>query len=215
MKNRFLMLAFVVLAWATSVQAQKDARFEFGLKAGLSTSALQNHQLQVSGEGVDNLVATLKEADYGIQAGAFFRIPLGQRLFLQPEVTFNSSQASFQFNNQNTNTSTILKERYNHLNLPLLVGFRLGALKLQAGPVGHLYFEDGDQVFSREGWNSAMEEFNIGYALGGALDIGRITVDLRYAGNFSKFGQTINIGNQSYTVDEAAKNWIATVGFRF
>lgn len=212
MKVKMLILAFVCCL--TMVSAQEN-KFAFGLKAGLSTTALQEHKLEVSGDGVSNLLGTIKAADYGFQGGLFFRIPLGERLFLQPEATFNSSQANFRFEDINNNDVTVLKETYNHLDVPLLFGYSLGILKLQAGPVGHFYFDESNQVFSSEGWESAFDEFNLGYALGGALDIGPVTLDVRYDGNFSRFGQTISIGDQKFAVDQAAKRWVATLGWRF
>lgn len=213
MKSKLFAFCFLLLGTSITVSAQNE--FAFGLKAGLTTAALEGHELEVSGEGASNLFAELGEADYGFQGGLFLRIPLGERLFIQPEGTFNTSQATFRFEDVGAGEVTVFRERYNHLNLPLLFGLSLGALKFQAGPVGHLYFDEGESVFSGAGWESALDEFSIGYALGGALDIGKFTLDLRYDGNFGRFGQTVTVGDQTFAVDQAAKRWVATIGYRF
>lgn len=210
MINRLLFL-FLFLGISHSIAAQ----FEFGLKAGLATEALQGQSLKISGEGVNDLSLALKEADYGIQAGIFLRIPLGEKLFLQPEFTFNTTEANFELDNPEQNETFIFSERYNNVDIPFLVGYKLGFLKLHAGPVGHLYFDKGGDVITQEGWSEAFDNFNLGYALGGAIDISRLTIDLRYDGNFSKFGQTFSFAGNDFAVDEAPKRWIATIGYRF
>lgn len=209
MTKRILPLLALLVFCATTASAQ----FEFGLKAGLSTQSLQGQDLQLSGQGAENLGVAIKDANYGIQAGAFFRVPLGEKVFLQPEFTFNSTSAEFSVTAPDGNS--IFKERYNFVDVPLLVGYKLGFLKLAAGPVGHFYFNQAQDVINLEGWNSALEEFNLGYALGGAIDIGRMTFDVRYDGNFGKFGQTFTVAGNEFAVDQAPKRWVATVGYRF
>ncbi|NJO86660.1 MAG: PorT family protein [Lewinella sp.] len=188
---------------------------EFGLKAGLSTQSLVGETYRFNRAGLDNLTLSLTEAEYGIQAGVFFRIPLGDRLFLQPEITFNSNQANFRFNNPDQNESFVFSERYNYVDVPLLLGYRLGFLRVQAGPVGHIYFAQMSDVLSREGWDAALESFNLGYALGAAIDIAKFTLDLRFDGNFGELGQTFSFGSNEVAIDQAPKRWIATLGYRF
>ncbi|PHI19480.1 hypothetical protein CEQ90_12335 [Lewinellaceae bacterium SD302] len=212
MNKRISLLCTLLFVTVLSLSAQ--AEFAFGLKAGLTTSALEGHELELNGGGLDELTAKLTEANYGFQGGIFMRVPVGERLFLQPEATFNTSTATFTFQNDDQGIDQVFKERYNNLDVPLLLGYDLGFLKFQGGPVGHFFFNEGKDVFTSEGWSSAVDEFNIGYALGGSLDIGKLTFDVRYAGNFSKFGQTFDIAGEEFAVDQAAKRWVFTVGYR-
>lgn len=211
MTNRFIaLLAFMALSTASLT-----AQFEFGIKAGLATEALQGEQLSFNQAGLDNLTLALEEGDYGIQAGIFFRVPLGERLFLQPEVTFNSTEANFRFDDPEQDESFIFSDRYNNIDVPLLLGYKLGILKVQGGPVGHFFFDSVSDVVSRDGWDAALESFNLGYAVGGALDIGRFTIDVRYDGNLGNFGQSFTFMGDEVSIDQAAKRWVATVGYRF
>ncbi|MEM9835583.1 MAG: porin family protein [Bacteroidota bacterium] len=211
MTTRISILCLLCFAFFTVATAQ----IEFGLKAGLTTESLQGEQLQLSGEGIDNIMLAIEDAEYGIQAGLFLRLPLGEKVFLQPEFTFNTAQANFRLNDPEQNETFIFKEKYSFVDVPLLLGYKLGFLRVAAGPVAHLYFENGSDLTSREGWNTALDQFNIGYALGGAIDIGKITFDVRYDGNFSNFGQTFTLGGNEYAIDQAPKRWIATLGYRF
>ena len=209
MTKRILPLLALLFLFTTTASAQ----FEFGLKAGLSTESLQGQELRLSGESVENLGVSIKDANYGIQAGAFFRIFLGENVFLQPEFTFNSTSAEFSV--EDPDGDFIFKEKYNFVDVPLLLGYKLGFLKLSAGPVGHFYFDQPQDIINRDGWESALDEFNLGYALGGAIDIGKMTFDVRYDGNFGKFGQTFTVAGNEFAVDQAPKRWVATVGYRF
>lgn len=205
----FLLCSLLLLA-ATSLRAQ----VEFGLKAGLSTQALQNQDLQLNGDGINDLLLRLEDADYGIQVGVFFRFALSEKIFLQPEITFNSTTANFRLDDPNQNEALIFQERYNDINVPLLLGYKLGFFRLQAGPVGHFYLDGMSDLASQEGWDDVFSSFNLGYALGGAIDLGKFTIDLRFDGNFSKFGQTFTFLGDEFTVDQAPRRWIATVGYR-
>ncbi|MEL6141854.1 MAG: outer membrane beta-barrel protein [Bacteroidota bacterium] len=211
MKNlKFPLLLLLVLSFSGL-----SAQFQFGIKAGLATSSLEGEQLRLTGEGLEDIMLALEEADYGIQAGIFMRLFLGDKLFLQPEFTFNTMEANFRLDDPDQDEAFIFSERYNNIDVPLLIGYKLGPLNLQAGPVGHFFFENTSDIITQEGWDQAFETFNIGYALGGALDIGPLTIDVRYDGNFSKFGQTFTFAGNEVAIDQTPKRWIATVGYRF
>lgn len=212
MNNRAFFLPFLLFLLSFS---PLSAQIEFGVKAGLSTQSLQGEQLQLSGSGANELLLRLEDANYGIQAGVFFRFPISEALFLQPEITFNSTTANFRLNDPNQNEDFIFEQRYNDINVPLLLGYRLGPLNLQAGPVGHFYLESTSGLANEEGWDEVLSSFNLGYALGGALDIGQLTIDLRFDGNFADFGQTFTFMGDEFAVDQAPKRWIATIGYRF
>lgn len=211
MSIRFSFLFFYIFLLATTIVS---AQVEFGIKAGLSTQSLQGQDLQLNSNSASNLLLSLEDAEYGIQAGIFFRFPLSEKVFLQPEITFNSTTANFRLNDPNQNEAFVFEERYNDINVPLLLGYKLGFLRLQAGPVGHFYLESMSDLGSQEGWNEVFDSFNLGYALGGAIDIGQFTIDLRFDGNFSRFGQTFTFLGDEFTVDQAPRRWIATVGYR-
>lgn len=210
----FIRFSFIFCLLLSLAATNLRAQVEFGVKAGLSTEALQNQDLQLAGQGVNDLFIRLEDADYGIQFGVFFRFPLSEKVFLQPEITFNSTSANFRLDDPNQNESLVFEEQYKDINVPLLLGYKLGFLRLKAGPVGHFYLDSMSDLANQEGWGEVFSSFNLGYALGGAIDIGKFTVDLRFDGNFSKFGQTFTFLENDFTIDQAPRRWIFTVGYR-
>ena len=203
------ILAF--LAFTTSLSAQ----IEFGLKAGLATESLQGERFDLSREGRQNLSLALEEGNYGYQFGALLRVPLSDRFGLQTEVTFNSSSAEFRFDDNDRNVTQVFRERYNDVNVPLLASWKLAFLRFQAGPVGHFFVSSLSDLRDAEGRERTFDSFNLGYALGAAIDIGPITVDVRYDGNFSRYGEDFAVAGETFRVDQAAKRWIGTVAYRF
>lgn len=196
------------------------AQVEFGLKAGISTGSLQGKSYNLFGaDGREILRFDLEDSDYGFQFGALLRIPLTAKLTLQPEVTLNSAKTTFRYedlSNSSEPRDQVFKERYNDVNVPLLLSYQLlGPLRLQAGPVGHFFVSSSGDLKEQEGIDRTFETFNMGYALGGALDLGPLTVDVRYDGNLGKYGETLQIDGNDIDIDQAPKRWIGSVAIRF
>lgn len=210
MTNRFLpFLACLFLS--TSIFAQ----VEFGLKAGLATESLQEMRLDLSQSGREELGVAIANADYGFQFGALLRVPLSDRFDLQTELTFNSAKTDFSFEDPDQNGTVFLEERYNDINIPLMGSWKLAFLRINAGPVGHLFVSSVSDLRDAEGRERTWDTFNLGYTIGGAIDIGQVTIDVRYDGNFSKYGEDFAIGGESFRVDQAPKRWIGSIAYRF
>lgn len=211
MKNRFIPLLVCCL-----LSAGAYAQVEFGLKAGLATESLQGEEFRLDREGREDLLFAIADADYGFQFGALLRIPLSDRFDLQTELTFNSAKTDFSVNDPESGEGLqVFSERYNDINIPLLASWKLAFLRLQAGPVGHIYVSSVSDLMDEGGVDRAFDSFNLGYALGGAIDIGPVTVDVRYDGNFSRYGEDIMIGGGNIRVDQAPKRWIGSIAYRF
>lgn len=204
-----LLLAAFLSATALSAQV------EFGLKVGLATESLQEESFEFSRQGGRDLFLTLGEGNYGYQFGALLRIPLGERAGLQTEATFNSTSAEFRFENAADGLTEVFRERYNDLNVPLLYTYKLAFLRLQAGPVGHFFVSSFSELTDAEGRDRVFDSFNLGYALGGAIDIGRITLDVRYDGNFARYGEDFAVAGETFRVDQAPRRWVGSVAYRF
>ncbi|THH40277.1 porin family protein [Neolewinella litorea] len=210
MRNRIALLLPLLLLSGLSF-----AQIELGLKAGLTTQSLQGESFSVDREGRQDLMFALEDADYGFQFGALLRIPLGEKLSLQPEVTFNSAKNNYRIDDPEDNSSVIFDERYNDVNVPVLLSYKLAFLRLNAGPVGHFFLSSTSDLSDQEGIDRTFETFNMGYALGGSIDIGPLTFDVRYDGNLGKYGETFTVDGSSFRIDQAPKRWIGTVAYRF
>jgi hypothetical protein len=191
------------------------AQIEFGLKAGVGTEALQEERFDFSQTGRDDFTLALSEASYGFQFGAMLRVPLSDRFWLQTEVTLNTATNEFRFDDPSQGGTQILRERYTNVQVPLLASWKLAFLRLNVGPVGHFKVDSASDLVDADGRERAFDTFNMGYALGGSVDIGPLTLDLRYDGNFANYGKEFTISGENFRVDQAAKRWVGSVAYRF
>lgn len=204
------LLAFMLLT-SGGLLSQVD----FGFKLGLATESLQGERFDLSATGRENLSLALEDASYGFQFGAVLRVPFSDRFGLQTEATFNTSSTEFRFDDPDNNVTQIFKERYNNINVPLFASWRLAFLRFNVGPVGHFLVSSSSDLRDAEGRERVFDSFNLGYAIGGSIDIGRITLDLRYDGNFSRYGEEFSVAGETFEVDQAAKRWVGSVAYRF
>ena len=193
-------------------------QIRFGVKGGLVTSSLNKETLPTITDqgGVSKFKLALQDGNYGVNFGFLVRAELG-KMFIQPELNFQSNSANFkldQFGNPNTGKD-ILKESYQYLNIPVMIGYRLGPLRFQAGPQGHLFLNSTSDLFDFTDYKQNFKKLTIGYALGGGLDIWNLMVDLRYQGNFSRFGDHITFFGKDYEFSQHPNQWTLTVGWLF
>lgn len=213
MKN-FLLLALFALTF-TTLQAQKKG-VRFGVRGGVSSTDLEAGQFFVTTQnGVDDLKVAIQDANYGYHAGLFLQAR-SKRLFIQPELLFNSNSVDFKVTDTNSEQAEqILTEKYNYLDMPLMMGVRLGPLRLQGGPVGHVFLNSKSELFEVEEYDQVFDRFTYGWQAGLGLDIWKFAFDLKYEGNFNEFGEHIQIGGQQYTFDQTPTRVVASVGIAF
>ena len=189
MKKYLLCAALLVVA---SISAK--AQFSLGIKGGVNFSDINTNNFNSS------TVA-------GYQAGLFARI--GGPIYLQPEVYVSSTGGKFESNDNSYSG----KVTFTNLNVPLLIGARFGPnslnFRVMAGPVYVANLSTSESL--SQNFTNAYNDFGhyknstLGYQAGFGGDIGAITADLRYQGNFSdidqSYGQRQNI-------------WALSVGFK-
>ncbi len=202
---QFLAFALCLFAF------QANAQIRFGFRSGLSSSQLNSETIQQNGVSV-----AIKDANYGYHLGVFARAKLGDHWYIQPEAMFNSTSVDFEVTDFGDGlVNKVLTEKYRNLDLPLMVGYKLGPLRAEAGPTGHLYVASKSELEEIGSYDRRFNDFNLGYQAGLGLDIWKITLDLRYEGNFEKFGSHMNIGGEQINFSQRPARWLMTVGFSF
>lgn len=210
-----MTIRFFPILVSLLLSASAFAQVEFGLKAGIATESLQEMRFDLSQSGREDIGLAITDGNYGFQFGALVRIPLSDRFDIQTELTFNSAKTDFQFDDPDQNATVFLSERYNDINLPIMGSWKLGFLRLNAGPVGHFFLSSTSDLVDAEGRDRTWDSFNLGYTLGATIDIGKLSFDVRYDGNFSKYGEDFALAGETFRVDQAPKRWIGSVAYRF
>lgn len=210
LKNFFVALSLLILS--TTLNAQ----FTAGIKGGLHNSLVNDGQAYTfNAEGVEALKLEFSEALYSFHGGLYAQAQLG-KLIIRPELVYSSNKHAFLIEDlQNMNSPQIVEESYQQLDIPVLFGTKFGFVRLNAGPVGHLHLNDTSDLVDFEGYSSKFKEMTYGWQGGIGFDIKRFSLDVRYEGNFNKFGDHITIGETDFNFDGQANRFLASVGFSF
>ena len=204
MKN--ILFVFAILLTSHLAFSQVN----FGIKAGVNTFNVNDEVL--SGD-FNNFTLAVREAQYGFHAGIFLRAKLGP-ILVQPEVVFNSDNIDYTFD-QGQLGQTIINQTYRAIDLPVLTGFKLGPVRILAGPVGHYQLESITELSDDIRTEAFTDKISLGWQIGGGFDIKKITFDLRYESNDSKLGESLNIFGQSVQFAQSRNRVVASIGYKF
>jgi hypothetical protein len=187
------------------------SQLDFGVKGGFN---LTNISADVMAG--DYRIVSNPGSKFGYHAGAFLRATLFG-LYIQPELLFTSVASEFSVTEQGIDppVELIAKQRIGRIDLPVIVGVRLGTLRLGAGPVGSIIVSDNSELTDLTTYETSLKSATIGYQLGIGLDVWKAGFDVRYEGNLSKLGDQIDAGGIPVEFDSRAKQVILSLSFRF
>ena len=209
-----IILPFFLLCYLSTVHGQF---LKLGFKVGGSTTTINPPELNIlDASGTQSIKLAIKNAQYGIHGGFVLRIKIGSFLIV-PEVLLNSNKVDYSIIDINNSmiTDSIRSEKYQYLDIPIMLGYKAGPVRLHAGPVGHYYLNSTSELLEIEGYEQNFEQFTFGWQAGVGLDLWKFIVDFRYEGNFSKFGDHILFFNEEYAFDQSPSRFILSVGYLF
>ena len=184
--KRSVLTLLLLLAFAGSAFAQID----FGPRFTLITS---NIRVPAADPIFDS------DFELGYQVGLFARIKLpGTQWYVQPEALYNVSGGII------NEPGGAFDYDIQRLDFPVLVGRKLGPVRVNAGPVirrnleTKVFVPDGTILFNRY----LFKEVTLGYQAGVGIDVMNFVFDLKYEGSIS------DVRNLSTTLHFGAKTRI-------
>ncbi|MBW6501581.1 MAG: PorT family protein [Bacteroidales bacterium] len=204
MKKSALIILLAIIALPAFSQ------LKFGIKAGASTNTVPVYDVTTG----DNNIEALKDAAFGFHAGAFLRITFAG-VYLMPEVVFAST--TYEYTVTENSVSDVLKQQFNKLNIPLLVGFHLGPVRINAGPSASILINSPAALIDDPNFTDLYRSATFGYEAGLGVDLfKKLAIDLRYGGSLSKrFGESVTIGSQTFNLDDREPSFMLSLGFMF
>mgnify|MGYP000344534803 CR=1 FL=1 len=206
-----IILLFVLLASATLSNAQ----VELGIKTGVSSIDLSPGSIILPNSHPTTL--SISEANYGFHFGLYSRIGIAN-LYIEPALLLNSSSVDYNLKQEIFDTgivNTLRSETYNNLDIPLLLGLKIGPLRIQGGPVAHVFISSASSLISIEDYKQNFSDATFGIQGGAGLDIMRFRLDVNYEANLSKFGNHIQVDGQDYAFDQRPGRLIISLGYKF
>lgn len=211
------MKKIIVLIFACVTAVSVSGQINFGVKAGVSTTNLSMPSIATITSGSSSYtINALTTARYGFHGGIFFRFTL-LGIYLQPEFLFTTRTNEYTVQNIQATSSTIVKQNFNKLDIPVMLGVKLGPLRLNAGPSGSLLINSPKDLIANPDYKNRYNRMTIGYQAGVGLDILKfLTLDVRYEGSLKKYQNQIqNITGTKFNLDDRPNAFLFSVGLMF
>lgn len=212
------MKKLLVIFVAAAITLPALSQVNFGIKAGLSTTTITMDDAKTITSGsTDYLVEKLKGANYGFHAGLFVRLNMSS-LYIQPELLFTSRTYEYTVTEMVTETEAVVKQNFNKLDIPLMIGFKSGPFRINAGPAASLLINSPKELIDDPDFKTMFSNLTFGYQAGIGLDIlKKITLDLRYEGSLKKYQNQIEdlVGGDKFKLDDRPNAFIFSAGIIF
>ena len=212
-----LLPRILILIFSVTILSNVQAQTRFGFKAGLNTVDVDEKSLLVKdSEDLEKLKLTLDDADYGINIGLYL-LAKTKHFYIQPELIYNSNSAQYKLDDFNDIgfTDSLVSEKYQYLDVPIMLGLRFGAFRIGGGPVGHVFLSSTTDLLDYPGYKQDFKAITWGWQAGLGLDLWAINLDFRYEGNFTEFGDHFNFFGEKFNFSDTPSRLIATIGISF
>jgi len=187
------IIMFTCLLGITGLTAMAQIpKFTFGIKGGVNYSNLKTK---------DDL--TDENSIMGYQAGIFTRFG-GAGIYFQPELYLGTKGNEYTSIETNSGMMDVKgKIKFTTLDLPLLVGTKIGTNKLNlrfmAGPIVSFVIDESNNLGTA--YNSVTDFGNykkqtLGFQAGSGVDLGNLTFDVRYEAGLSNISQSEKYSQQ-------------------
>jgi hypothetical protein len=201
MMKKFLLLILIAL-----LAIPAFSQIKFGIKAGVSTTTVPTYS------DAANTITALKNASYGLHGGVFLRLTL-LGIYLQPEVLLATNTYEYKI----TNVPNTVKQTFNKLDVPVLVGLKLGPIRINAGPAATVQIGSPKALIDNPDFKDLYRRTTFGFQAGAGFDLfKKLTFDVRYEGSLSgKFGDSVTLGSQTFKLDSRQPSVLFSVGLMF
>jgi Outer membrane protein beta-barrel domain len=188
--------------------------FRLGIKGGVNMAELKTEGLTYNGIG--NYVVENLNAKTGYVAGVYMR--LGRKFFVEPEFLISYKNGSINLPRSLSTGSIQLDINYSSIDVPILLGYRLGPLHVMAGPVASYSITSNGSIADaiRQKFptvQDAVSQAYFSYTAGAGIDLLGLTLDVRYEGNITDLSKTIPLP-QGVNFSQKASLWQATLGMK-
>jgi hypothetical protein len=230
-KSLLVLLAAVLISSVAHAQKRRSA-FAMGLKGGLNLSQLKTGdfltarlgdngfpRFTYNGQMLRDNLSQSYDSRTGMVGGLWMRF--GRTIFIQPEAVVSSKGGAFEVYYNGQNVSNLVKVKMTTIDVPILLGLKLGPLRVNAGPMASFIVGNNQtlgqalQQYTTGSVGDAFSKAYYGYQLGGGLDLGSLSLDVRYEGALSDV-TSLSLQNGAGNTQFNQKNnlWQVTLGWR-
>ena len=203
MKRLVLLLVGTLLTcWVADAQLLR-----MGARIGIGTGSYEFDSVPIEGGSIE----PVGDRVGGYQAAIFFRLSIPTFIFIQPELQF--SQRDYAFGIKYPSKPQEFRNiRTYRMDIPLLLGFKLGSVRIFGGPVwriGSHQYAYGDSNIPLE---VAFNDNDIAAVGGAGVEFDGVFIELRYTGYLEKTTSQMRVAGER---KEVAVNHDGTVQINF
>lgn len=194
------------------------SQVKWGPRIGISTSDLSTGDFDVRQPGsLQALSLSAKDAGYGIQVGAFAQFKIKKLFYFQPEILLNSNKVDFKATHfsEGQTVTDIIREKYQHVEVPMVFGLKLGPLRAGVGPVGKVQLSSTSGITDFEGIKEDFSGLKFGYTANIGLNVGKLILDLKFDRSLSDFGDFLSVDGEPFDFKQPAKRMVFSLGYAF
>ncbi|MDZ7739800.1 MAG: porin family protein [Bacteroidales bacterium] len=203
------MKKLVLILFAAIISTGAFAQFSWGLKAGASSNnfKLAEDVNVTAGQTIESA----EEASWGFHGGAFVRISaLG--LMIQPELLFSMAENNMLITEGGV--EEVKSQKFNKLDVPIMLGIKLGPMRLMAGPAASVMLSSDSDLFADA--ENLYKAATFGYQAGVGVDLfKKLTIDIRYEGGLNNFGDEVTVGTEAVALDGRSNAIVVSAGIMF
>jgi opacity protein-like surface antigen len=211
------MKKILIVLLAVFMAIPAFSQLKWGLKAGVSTTSISmDKAVQLTGQSSSYTVLALKSSKYGFQGGLFIRLTLFG-VYVQPELLFATSENNYNVTKISTGTITEVSQKLNNLSIPVMVGFKLGPIRINAGPAASMAITSPKALVNDPNLTNDYNKMSFGYQAGLGFDLFKtLTFDVRYEGSLQKYQTQIQqaVGGK-VALDNRPNAFLFSVGLMF
>ncbi|MEM6763742.1 MAG: porin family protein [Bacteroidota bacterium] len=196
---RPLVLLCILLPLAGTLQAQ--IKLKIGPRVGFSTNSIDGDDLNILDPVTrDSVLLKADNANLGFRFGLFTRLEFAT-FYIQPEVLLKTVNNEYRKEDILTGLAEVRDESFLYVDVPVLVGFKLGPLRLQGGPLASILLSKDSELTDKDTLSRSFDDAEWAIQLGAGIDLWKLAIDLNYQINLQESTDGISVDGQSYQLD--------------
>ncbi len=198
------IIIFVLFLFFT---VASHGQIKFGVSGGVNFSYVTPEEVTVG----DHTISTLDDYHTGFHIGALTQISLPRRIFIQPEILYTSIGNYMVIYDEVEAQRTDYLRKINRLDLPVMVGPKIGNLRFGLGPVGSIIIGESSEL-DIEGSKEEYSTMTFGLQVGVGANISNLLIDLKFESGLTSFGDKITIHDEMNRLDSRPRQIIISLG---
>ena len=208
MPRKLALICAVITLFSTSAFSQA----KIGIRGGLNFNLPRDYTFSQSGYNYELTIQNTLRT--GFHFGLVSQVKL-LGVLIRPEILFTSVNNNIQYKETMTGENHLVNQEFNRLDIPVMALLRIKSFRLGFGPVGSILLKEKSIIFDEIGYEQKYNIASLGCQGGLGIEIGKMIFDVKYEGSLSRFGNGIEIGDNTFGYNPRSSQFIISMGIFF